>query len=54
MVVVTANSSDLNLLSPDRVISRYSKACGGDALLDVTTELSKGTLVRGTVGKVPL
>ena len=52
--VMTGSSSESSQLSPDQIVSNYSKACGGEALVEITTELAKGFLVRGTAGKVPL
>ena len=53
-MVAPGNSSESNQLSLDQIISSYSIACGGNALVEITTEISKGVLVRGTAGKVPL
>lgn len=40
-------------LQVTRIIEKYVKACGGNALADVKTEYRKGTLVRGLAGQVP-
>jgi hypothetical protein len=40
--------------SVDQIIDNFVRACGGKALAEIKSEVAKGTLVRGTSGKVPL
>jgi len=46
---VRSNKSD----SAAAIVEKYIEACGGASLSKVETEVRKGTLVRGALGKVP-
>jgi len=47
-------SSSSSALSVAKIIENYIQASGGSALEDIKAEQRKGTLLRGTSGKVPL
>ncbi len=54
-VGLSGNASLSNrALSAEKVIENYIQASGGSALEDIKVEQRKGTLLRGTSGKVPL
>jgi hypothetical protein len=50
---IRLNKSDVGKLSVQEIIGKYIQACGGFELNKVMGESKKGTLVRGSSGKVP-